>query len=442
MKSLPPAPRLEPSDWEDPDRALRILQLSTKVADSTYLHWEQLRHRSPPDGHSALELWKALKWKRRMSSAWHPLLLGYGQHVLTVSRNAAIEARLAALDRQLAGEISHAGVAINADSRARFVSSSLMEEAIHSSLFEGAVATREAAKDMLRQGRAPTSIDERMIVNNHRAIERLREMAKSALTVEMIAELHSILTDGTLKDPDAAGRFQTANEERIVVWDQKLNCVVHQPPPAEELPERLARLVAFANADDIEGDAYTHPVVRSILLHFQLAFDHPFVDGNGRLARALFYWSMLRRGYWMVEYISITRILYRNRNPYMLAYLYVESDEQDATYFILQQLDTIESAISDLRDHVERKREQQIELKRQIRTRQDLNDRQLALLYHALQKRDAFYTHESHASSHQISIPTSRSDLQQLVRLKFLTQERRGRAFIYRPARNIELRLK
>ena len=50
-------------------------------------------------------------------------------------------------------------------------------------------------------------------------------------------------------------------------------------------------------------------VVRAILVHFWLAYDHPFVDGNGRTARALFYWVMAREGYWLCEYVSISRIL-------------------------------------------------------------------------------------------------------------------------------------
>ncbi len=442
MKSYPPAPRLDESDWTNPVGLSRLMRLGSVIGDSGYLHWEQLRHRKPPDGYTVLEWWKALKLKRQMSSATHPRLLAYGKQVLRTGRTALIEARLAALDRVLGGEITHSGAPINETTRDRFLSSSLMEEAIHSSLFEGAVATREAAKEMLREGRAPGTIDERMIVNNHRAITRLCEMAKSPLTVDMVLELHSILTDGTLKDASASGRMQTPDETRVIVFDNRLNRVVHQPPPAEELAERMRRLVEFANADDIEGENYTHPIVRSILLHFQIAFDHPFLDGNGRLARALFYWSMLRRKYWMTEFISITRLLYRNRMPYMQAYLYVESDEQDATYFLLQQLDTIEHAVKELHDYIERKRVEQIETRNRISGRKDLNERQLALLHHALRKRDAIYTHESHASSHRISIVTSRADLQDLVRLGFLRQERSGRKFRYHPAANIESRLK
>ncbi|PIV32653.1 MAG: Fic family protein [Lysobacterales bacterium CG02_land_8_20_14_3_00_62_12] len=441
MKNFPPAPGLTPADWADSARLARMGQLSKTISDTPYLHWEQLRHRPPPAGYSVLEWWQALKFKRQLSSSQHDLLYGYGEQRVCTSHNAAVEARLANLSRQLGSPLQHDGDITRAN-RDRYISSSLMEEAIYSSLLEGAVATRAAAKDMLRSGQMPTTIDERMIVNNHRAIERVRELAHEPLTVAHVLELHSILTDGTLADPGAAGRMQTAQEERIVVWDKQLNRSVHLPPPAGELPERMTRLVAFANAEDIENERYTHPLLRSILLHFQLAFDHPFVDGNGRLARALFYWSMLRRGYWLTEFISISRQIYRNRNPYLLAYLYAESDQQDATYFVIQQLDVIEQALAELQIYLKRKREEQHSIRQLTSAHTGLNPRQLALLRHALHKPDAIYTHESHANSQGVSIITARSDLLQLVAMGFVSTARVGKKFIYRPADDLAKRLR
>ena len=156
---------------------------------------------------------------------------------------------------------------------------------------------------------APMSRDERMILNNYKAMERIREMRERPLTRDGLLELHHILTDGTLEDPAHAGQIQKPGEPRVQVIDHRINRAVHDPPPADQLPERLERLVEFANGDDICDGQYIHPVLRSILLHFQLAYDHPFHDGNGRTARALFYWSMLRQGYWLTEYLTISAIL-------------------------------------------------------------------------------------------------------------------------------------
>lgn len=46
-----------------------------------------------------------------------------------------------------------------------------------------------------------------------------------------------------------------------------------------------------------------------------IAYMHPFVDGNGRTARALFYWYMLKSGYWLTEYLSISRVIAKSKSP-------------------------------------------------------------------------------------------------------------------------------
>lgn len=337
------------------------------------------------------------------------------------------------MDRQLGGHVGFPEGVDNASTRDQYVASSLMEEAIHSSLFEGAVSTREAAKDLLRNDAMPATRDEQMILNNYRAMLRIRELRSEPLTMDLLLELHRILTEGTLDRPDEAGRIQAPEDRRIEVIDERSKRVVHRPPPAEQLPQRLEQLIGFANAADESGDRFVHPVLRSILLHFQLAYDHPFYDGNGRTARALFYWSMLRRGYWLAEFISISRLLYRSRGPYERAYLYVESDSQDATYFVLQQIAVLEQAVHELHAYVQRKSAAQRNVRAVLNQRVDLNHRQLALLDHAMRHPDARYTHESHASSHRVSIVTARSDLQKLVKLRWLKQEPAGKRILYHP---------
>ena len=116
----------------------------------------------------------------------------------------------------------------------------------------------------------------------------------------------------------------------------------------------MQRLCDFANADEASLP-FVHPVLRAILLHFMIGYDHPFADGNGRTARALFYWSMARSGYWLMEYTSISHILRKAPARYMRAYLHTETDKNDTTYFLLHQLQTIRQAIAALHDYVAKK---------------------------------------------------------------------------------------
>ncbi len=147
----------------------------------------------------------------------------------------------------------------------------------------------------------------RMIFNNYRAMNLVREWAGEPMTREKLLELHRVVTGGTLDDPAAAGRIQTPEDERVVVTDRATGEVTHEPPPAEQLNERLEQMLEWANGGGSQG--FVHPVLRSIVLHLWLAYDHPFEDGNGRMARALFYWSMLSQGYWLTEWLSISSTL-------------------------------------------------------------------------------------------------------------------------------------
>lgn len=228
------------------------------------------------------------------------------------------------------------------------------------------------------------------------------------------------------------------------IRDAQHSRVLHTPPEADSLPERLERLCEFANgsADD---EPFVHPVVHAILVHFLLGYDHPFLDGNGRTARALFYWSVARQGYWLMEYVSISRLLRQAPAQYGRAFLYTETDGNDATYFLLHQLAAIERAIQALHDYLARKTAQQRSAENLLRHSpllvDRLNHRHVALLSHALKHPGHGYTVESHRRSHRVSYQTARNDLLTLSALGLLEQRKRGRAFHFIAPGNLRLRI-
>jgi Fic family protein len=203
--------------------------------------------------------------------------------------------------------------------------------------------------------------------------------------------------------------------------------VVHIPPPAEELEARIETMCAFANAPDPPG-AFVHPILRAIALHFWLAYDHPFVDGNGRTARALFYWSMLRQGYWLTEFVTISSVIKEAPAQYARAFLFVETDENDLTYFFEHQLSVVERSVAALIEYLERKQEAAT-----IAPSIDANERQLALLAHAIRNPSTQYTIAGHQQRHGIVYDTARLDLHDLARRQYLTKRKRGREFVFLP---------
>lgn len=345
------------------------------------------------------------------------------------------------IDQQASGAFRGRGEVVTERNRDSYLMTSLFEEAITSSQLEGAATTREVAKEMLRRDREPRDKSEWMILNNFRAMEFIRSVDQEPLTPKLVFELHRILSAQTLDDPTAAGRFRREHED-IRVYDDQGN-VLHTPPPARELERRLEHLCRLANAD-LEP-LFLHPVVRAILLHFGLAYDHPFVDGNGRTARALFYWAMARYGYWLFEFVSISRVLRKAPSKYYRAFLYTESDDNDATYFVLHQLQVLERSIVDLHRYLKQKARELAEARQLLATSArlttTLNLRQLALLNHALKNPGFTYTFDSHRRSHRVAYQTARTDLKALADLGLLLESKAGRTYLFEAPSDLRRRM-
>jgi Fic family protein len=401
-----------------------------------YLHWDKLRFYDPPPGLSHEEWWLALKLHRQSQYRAVPLKDIDGSPFRYGLADPAPQ-RLHEIDLRLGGSIRMPGPITNPDTKDQYLISSLIEEAITSSQLEGAATTRQVAKDMIRARRTPRDRSEQMILNTFLTMQRIEKLKGKRLTREVVLDLHRLVTSETLDDPSAAGRFRRAEEEIDVGND--VGQVFHVPPPADQLEERMDAMCEFAN--DTRKREFVHPVIRSIILHFWLAYDHPFVDGNDRTARALFYWSMLHHGYWLCEFVSISEIILKAPPKYGRAFLYTETDDNDLTYFLLYHLDVLRRAVDQLHAYVERKTRELQTMEGRLRGVRLLNHRQRALIGHALRHPRWRYTIESHRSSHGVVHQTARTDLHNLADRGLMSKEKIGREWHFIPVPDLERRL-
>jgi Fic family protein len=437
-------PKVPPSEeilWEqvkrNPERFEHIFRESSNpLVRGKYLHWDKLPFYTPPQGLSHEEWWFALKIKRQSLFKQVPLCDKIGKlfKYLVVD---PIPEMLHKIDQGAGGLIGMPDQITNPDTKDQYYISSLIQEAITSSQLEGAATTRKVAKEMIKSGRPPRDKSEQMILNNFKTMQRVGKFRDRPLSKELVFDIHRIITDKTLNDETAAGRFRRV-DERIVVVDM-YNEIFHDPPPAEQLEERIAAMCDFGNGESPIG--FIHPVVRSIILHFWLAYDHPFVDGNGRVARALFYWSMLRNGFWLFEFISISQIILKAPAKYGRSFLYTETDDNDLTYFILHQLEVIQRAIRELHEYIKRKTDKLRLIEDELRGIAILNHRQRALISHALRHPHYRYTIRSHQISHNVVYQTSRLDLFDLENRKLLNSRKIGKTWYFTPADNLEEKL-
>ena len=411
----------------EPETFVRLVSVGATLKDGRYLHWDDIRRREPPEGLTVEQWWAGMRLARNQSSRPTGLVDVHGIP-FSYSLVDPILKSLHHLELRATGRSAAPAAVLDRTTRDRYKVRGLIEEALSSSQLEGASTTRVVAKQMLRSGRGPRDKSERMIFNNYRAISHIKEAAPEDLTPELLLRMHAILTEDTLEHRRDCGRFQQPDETRVSVVAWHSDEVVFAPPPAEQIPERIERMCDFAN----DGEkSFTHPLVKAILLHFWLAYIHPFVDGNGRAARALFYWSALRAGYWLTEYVSISEIVLKAPAKYSHAFLHTETDGNDLTYFLIHQLEVLRRAFEELAIYVDETLERMQAAARLAGDLPGLNHRQRALLGHALRHRGYRYTYRSHANSHDVVLQTARTDLLDLTSHGLLDAGVEGRRRVF-----------
>jgi Fic family protein len=411
----------------------KLLNTECGAADSQgrYLHWDKLRYLEPPEGLSPEEYWFVTKRSRQSIYKKIPFFDKRGQNFQYCVTDTMLK-DLHWLDQHCAGTINMDKPIINTQTRDTYLINSLIEESINSSQLEGASTTRDVAKAMLRQGRKPKDHSELMIFNNYQAMQFIREYKNEKLTPAIILELHKILTDNTLDDVSRAGSYRTASDD-IHIVDGAESHVLHTPPDASELPTRMAKICQFANEQNEQN--FIHPVIKAIVLHFMIGYDHPFVDGNGRTARALFYWSMAQQNYWLIEFISISKIIKQAPVQYAKAYLHTETDDNDLTYFLIHQLEVIRKSIQALQDYLRKKAVELEDVEKRLDNpflQGSLNHRQLAIIKHALKHAGFEYSIQEHSMAHNISYQTARTDLLTLSdKFNLLRKRKYGNKFVF-----------
>jgi len=429
MQKLPEKP---PVSWAEGMALANVkiaedetFQKNVEEFNRRYLYWDELKYRvEDPDRRKAIwALMKFLRFMRFERIAVAKLNMSY-------SFIPELVKGLHTIDRYLSGTIQIHNKTISMEQS--YIINSLMEEAIASSILEGAATTRKAAKEMLQKGRKPKNHAEQMILNNFEAMKIILEKKESPLTPELILEIQRVVTKGTIEE-SYVGKFRTGND--IVVVDPGDGTIYHTPPDFTEIEGFIGQLCKFANKkeegqDRASGD-FIHPVIKGIMLHYLIGYLHPFNDGNGRTARSIFYWYVLSQGYWLFEYMPISRIILHSKKKYGMAYLYTEYDENDLTYFIKYNITCITKALDDLLGYLERKQSEQNATRAIIKKIKDINPRQATILRYVMEHSDEYFTIKQISQMFDVVYQTARTDLQHLVDLEYVIMEQRGREFIF-----------
>lgn len=409
--------KIEPTPSYNQEKQMEAIQMLTdsklqslfQKISSEYLYWDKVKYLAP-SGVDKQVLWQAVRIQRQLNA--QIIQFGNCYFQFTITKNML--ALLHYFDMELGGSLGTQSI-IPATDKRYYLVNSIMEEAIASSQMEGASTTRRIAKDMLRKQLKPTNKSQQMIVNNYETINKISHDKQADFSPERLLDIHRSIASKTLDNSDDEGVFRKNDE--IYVVDGITGFVAHTPPSYTEIDAMIQDLCEFANNDD--NDNFIHPIIKAIIIHFVLAYIHPFADGNGRTARSLFYWYMIKKGYWLTEYLSISRIIYTNKKSYEKAYQYTENDGNDLSYFIQYHLNVMKKAYDELKKYLQRKIDEQQNLLK-FAGITNINERQRYVLRSISENKRTIFIPKELATQFNITTKTARTDLQDLVKMGYL----------------------
>ncbi|HNI55554.1 MAG TPA: Fic family protein [Chitinophagales bacterium] len=404
--------------FRDPASQRLVSQLNNK-----YIYWDKVRYQPVQEGFTQAHLWAAIKMSRTIEAK----VVRFGRKKFFYNLTDTIQRGLHEFDMHMGGNLGSRGL-IPEEDKKRYLISSIMEEAIASSQIEGAVTSRKVARQMLLDESKPRNKSEQMILNNFITIKPIVDIKNEPITIERLLHIHQLISNKTLDNESDEGRFRDHDDIHVVdVTDGE---IVFTPPAHGEVEEMMRALIDFFNEDD--HTTFIHPIIKGCIIHFIMGFIHPFVDGNGRTARALFYWYLLKKGYWLTEYLSISRLIIRSKQQYAMSFLYCETDENDLTYFLNYKIKMMQLAYAHLQDYIKK----QIHEKKQLVDFQRIggvNNRQAQILLWLYVDSNEIFKVNTIENRFGVSNQTARTDLYGLVELGFmeeLTINKKERAFI------------
>lgn len=394
------------------------------IVNSKYLHWDELPMRFKDVEFNLKLLWGYAKLGRNFNN--RPIKLD--GLTLRYVQTPLIEKALHGLDMRVGGKFDFESQMPSVALKRKYLVNSLMEEAIASSQLEGAATTRVVAKQMLRENRKPKTPSEQMILNNYITMMYIKDNTQpnQPLTLELILDIHGKITKDTLEKKEYEGAFRTDNEVKVYSRDE--GQLLYEPPDYSSINELVKQVCSLANTEPT--DFYLHPIVKAIVLHYLIGYIHPFNDGNGRTARALFYWYLISQRYNMLEYVAVSTAIKNAPSKYTRAYIYSETDHNDITYFVNFNLRQLDIALRSFEKYIEKTRSENKKIIETIKDNPSLNFRQADVII-TLTKNERPITVKEMQERYNITYQTARTDLLRLAELGYLHKHIRGKQFIF-----------
>ena len=393
--------------------------------NNRYLSWDEFRHKKIPGNKTVEELWCYVMFRRYAKGERLPIKANNGQFfILDLTKQH--QKQISVIDSSCSGAVSSSVNLPKGKETNQLIISGLIEEAISSSQLEGASTLRDVAKRMIQSSRNPRDTSEQMILNNYVVMTKVEKWVERDLSEDFIKEIHRVITKDILPK-DKCGEYRTDKDD-ITVGHTITGKIYHRPKKFREMKKDMNDLCHFANTDD--KNDYIHPIIKAIVLHFWIGYLHPFIDGNGRTARVIFYWYIIKKGYWAFKYIPLSDVIKKSKRSYGNAFLNCEQeDELNLGYFVQYILRATVSSIDAFKQYLERKREKERKMRISLEKFGHFNERQIDIV-NTLENNIPMDI-ATHKMKFALSYETARRDFLLLEEKNILVKKKSGKKFVY-----------
>lgn len=381
-----------------------------------YLPRQEIIHRLPVSV-SIRQFWPELEKERRKHRQELPLLSQDGKSFWFVL-TGSIEKQCDAIAELVRRDIAFTGPEFDA-----LFQDAVVDEAVYSSVIEGAFTSRDQAADFIRQNKQPRNKSEQMVKNSYDALTYVLEHLKDEISEETILQIAKIVTR-------SAAEVQITGYREGAIYVTGREGVVYTPPQADAVPEMMLSLVEFIQKSEL------HPLLKACIAHFYFVYVHPFGDGNGRTARALSYMMLLQAGYDFFRYFSISGIVAEERGKYYHSMRNVEDSDGDMTYFIDAYSGMLARTVEQMEHHLKYHVLAGQKLKK-LEQNSTLNERQLKGAKWLLESSGSSVTVEIWRKKYKVVTETARRDLLALCDAGLLIRELDGRKAVFRVLREL-----
>ncbi len=293
------------------------IKIFTKMLkDKHFTDYQKMQYKYGEDFNAFLQTLEELYYKTL------PLLDFDDNNIVFIENHAAVNQSAVKLLLQSQG--GHYGIKAAED------------EIVATSAIESIDFSRDSVRRILK-GMAPKDEQENRILGIKHGLEFIADTANK-ITEENLFKLYMMTVGDFLTDDNKLAEGNFYRHDTVYVVSDHLE---HSGLEYKKVPQFMNSLIAFVNAEDDIND-----LAKAAIIHFYIAFLHPYFDGNGRMARLVHLWFLIQKGYQSALFIPFSSQIEKSRKAYYDAYTAIEENKKysgkiDVTPFILYFINNV-----------------------------------------------------------------------------------------------------